>query len=698
MSKRRTPLAPAEVATGGILAGLSIALGLAGTVIPVLSIFFTIGSTIPIAMITAHMRPRASLGTALITILMSLAVGGIQSAQTVAQAVAVGLVVGYLARKEAHRAFVYGAALLLGIAGGALTWLLLLVLSESRNLVLESLRTTTNGYIALIGKIPALAPQTDAVQAIINTWIEHWYYWIPPLGALGIFVLTLVAHWLTMKVLRRITITAPWDPLVDTANRERTDTPTTPDPFPISLRDVTFTYPGSDTPALRGITLDISDGFTVIAGPNGSGKSTLSLVLAGAQPTSGQVIRPGGVGLGDEAGTAVVAQRSELQFLGDTVAEDIAWGMSDDERASLDLPELLHTVGLEGLEDASPRRLSGGQLQRLSLAGALARKPRVLISDESTAMIDSPGRRELLEVLHGLPALGTSVIHITHDATEASSADTLIRLRDGHIDTSDAPDPLEDTYSQVTPVIERSIAVPQPYQGGSIDHLWVKNVGHAYDVGSPWENTVLSDVSFIVSPGQALLITGENGSGKSTLARILTGLMRPTWGECTLGGSPVSLRVGDVGLARQFARLQLQRPTVAKDILAAAKVGAAVGSSDSARRHRGASSTLVDSDQLVAKALAEVGLPGDLASRNVDDLSGGQMRRVALAGVLASHPKVLVLDEPFAGLDVESRRLLSDVLRKRRADGLGLIIISHDTDELIDLVDNHLHLAQGVIR
>ena len=93
-----------------------------------------------------------------------------------------------------------------------------------------------------------------------------------------------------------------------------------------------------------------------------------------------------------------------------------------------------------------------------------------------------------------------------------------------------------------------------------------------------------------------------------------------------------------------------------------------------------------------------MGLPGDLASRNVDDLSGGQMRRVALAGVLASHPKVLVLDEPFAGLDVESRRLLSDVLRKRRADGLGLIIISHDTDELIDLADNHLHLAQGVIR
>ena len=174
--------------------------------------------------------------------------------------------------------------------------------------------------------------------------------------------------------------------------------------------------------------------------------------------------------------------------------------------------------------------------------------------------------------------------------------------------------------------------------------------------------------------------------------------MRPTWGECTLGGDPVSLRVGDVGLARQFARLQLQRPTVAKDILAAAKVGAAVGSSDSTRRHRGASSTLVDSDQLVAEALAEVGLPGDLASRNVDDLSGGQMRRVALAGVLASHPKVLVLDEPFAGLDVESRRLLSDVLRKRRADGLGLIVISHDTDELIDLVDNHLHLAQGVIR
>ena len=179
--------------------------------------------------------------------------------------------------------------------------------------------------------------------------------------------------------------------------------------------------------------MQIDEGFTVVLGPNGSGKSTLALVLAGAEPSSGRVIRPGRAGLGEFGGTALVAQRSELQFLGTTVVEDIFWGMSPEERSSVDLPGLLARVGLSGLEDSETRRLSGGQLQRLALAGALARRPKLLISDESTAMIDPAGRVQLLGILRGLAAEGTAVVHITHDPLESACAERVIRLEGGRV-------------------------------------------------------------------------------------------------------------------------------------------------------------------------------------------------------------------------------------------------------------------------
>lgn len=242
-----------------------------------------------------------------------------------------------------------------------------------------------------------------------------------------------------------------------------------------------------------------------------------------------------------------------------------------------------------------------------------------------------------------------------------------------------------------------------PSDHGEVEHLWARGLGHAYNPGTPWEREVLSEVSFFVSPGQSILITGENGSGKSTLARILTGLMRPSRGRCTLGSQPVHLRVGEVALSRQFARLQLQRPSVGLDILSAAGFGPLVGTSASGHPHRGASARKgaflnpVEAEYLLASALAEVGLDPSLSSKSVDELSGGQQRRVALAGLLAASPKVIVLDEPMAGLDADSRETLVRVLDQRKARGLGIVVISHDTEGLEALCDRRLHLDKGVL-
>jgi energy-coupling factor transport system ATP-binding protein len=178
-----------------------------------------------------------------------------------------------------------------------------------------------------------------------------------------------------------------------------------------------------------------------------------------------------------------------------------------------------------------------------------------------------------------------------------------------------------------------------------------------------------------IDHGEAVLVVGHNGSGKSTLAWVLAGLLHPSEGDARLEGEPLTSVVGQVGVAFQHARLQLLRPTVG------AEVAAASGASNLA----------------AWQALRAVGLdPQDLAPRRVDELSGGQARRVVLAGAIAAHPRALVLDEPFAGLDDQGRAELSAALvRLRNERGLTLVCVSHDRDLPAVLVDREIELVDG---
>lgn len=748
MTRRRTPLEPVEVATAGILTGLAVALGLLASISPLFPLVFQVGAVIPIAMLASRLRPRAGISAALVSVLLATAFGGIPTAYLLLQTSTIGLVVGFLHRKNANALSVGATAAAIGLLGAGITLGVFTLFASARELALESTRTAMTGYLKLLGKWKPLSGPAASATAWVDAFIAAWRIWLPTLAGLGLVVLLLSAYWLLGKVLARLDFARQWDPLAASARAEQSEAP--PAPLPVSLRGVNFTYPGSSRAALEGIDLDIDDGFTAILGPNGSGKSTLALVLAGAEPSGGTVTRAGAHGLGRHGGTAFLAQRSEIQFLGATVAEDVVWGLHEDERAQVDVSELLELVGLNGKEHTLTRRLSGGQLQRLALAGALARKPALLVSDESTAMIDTQGRADILDILAALPARGTAVVHITHDPIEAARAQRIVRLEDGKI-LSDSPCVPSVAPREVAPTVtseytahvgdtQHSSASPlalshlgarssidkeksplrpleiQPFESGGrsvspvevqeiptliapefmppVERLWAQGISHTYDSRTPWEHKVLTEVTFIVSPASALLITGENGSGKSTLARIMTGLMAPSSGKCTLGGDPVTQRIGDVALARQFARLQLQRPTVGLDILSAAGYGPSVGSG------HGRKNDALDPDeaqQIVAYALAEVGLDASLSHRGIDELSGGQMRRVALAGILASNPPILVLDEPMAGLDDQSRTILLDVLAKRKQAGLGIVVISHDIAGFDALCDEHLHLDQGVV-
>src|SRR6202012_1137611 len=199
-------------------------------------------------------------------------------------------------------------------------------------------------------------------------------------------------------------------------------------PVPVRLDQVRFRYPHPDQDALLPVNLEVKPGeHLAITGANGSGKTTLMLVLAGREPTSGIIERPGSVGLGQRGGTAVVMQHPESQVLGTRVADDVVWGLPPG--TTTDVAQLLREVGLESHAERDTGSLSGGGLQRWAGAAALAREPAMLIADEVTSMVDQEGREALLGVLSGLKQRHrTSVVHITHYNNEAESADSTINL------------------------------------------------------------------------------------------------------------------------------------------------------------------------------------------------------------------------------------------------------------------------------
>ncbi|MET0996697.1 MAG: ABC transporter ATP-binding protein, partial [Mycobacterium sp.] len=441
---------------------------------------------------------------------------------------------------------------------------------------------------------------------------------------------------------------------------------------PVQLRDVSFRYPGAEHDALSPTTMDIDTGEHVaVTGANGSGKTTLMLLLAGREPTAGVIDRAGKVGLGKLGGTAVVMQHPESQVLGTRVADDVVWGLPPG--TDTDVEGLLGEVGLSGFGERDTGGLSGGELQRLAVAGALARQPALLIADEVTSMVDQAGREALLEVLSGLTdRREMSLIHITHYNNEADTADRAVNL-------SASVDNMEMVGTAAAPAATVSAVAGGGRQRSGTPVLELDRVSHEYGTGTPWAKPALQNISFAVHEGDGVLIHGGNGSGKSTLAWIMAGLAVPTFGTALIDGEPAHEHVGAVALAFQAARLQLMRARVDLEVASAA------GFSPDERGR-------------VISALAAVGLDASLARRRTDQLSGGQMRRVVLAGLLARKPKALILDEPLAGLDAASQagllRLLEDL---RRNEGLTVVVISHDFVGLEELCPRILQLRDGVM-
>ena len=220
--------------------------------------------------------------------------------------------------------------------------------------------------------------------------------------------------------------------------------------------------------------------------------------------------------------------------------------------------------------------------------------------------------------------------------------------------------------------------------------LEIKNLTHTYGIGTPFRRSAVEDVSFAVEQGEFLGIIGHTGSGKSTLIQHLNGLLKPTSGHILLDGKDIwaepkkirSVRF-QVGLVFQYPEYQLFEETVYKDI-------------SFGPRNQGKTGEALD--HAVREAARLVGLRDEQLEKSPFELSGGQKRRVALAGVLAMEPKVLVLDEPTAGLDPAGREnLMANIREYHRHKNATILLVSHSMDEIAQNVDRILVLKSAHI-
>ncbi len=534
----------------------------------------------------------------------------------------------------------------------------------------------------------------------------------------------------------------------------------------ISVQDAVFDYLRPERDPVRAVDhvdLTVAAGRHVaVLGRNGSGKSTLArLVNALELPTEGTVV-VSGYDSRDEGSAWEIRQRCGMvfqnpdnQIVGTTVEEDVAFGP---ENLGVPQPEIrravdvsLAAVGLSEYAERPPHLLSGGQKQKLAIAGILAMKPRCILLDEATSMLDPVSRRDFMDmVVARVREDGITLVNITHHMEEAVLADEVVvlaagrvvargtpsevfeavdairsegldvpahmeiahlvaarrgvPLRPGETGTPDgaeaavlrvlgATDARRAAEAQAAPeapaaaetAVEAAAAPAAPDADGEI-LIDVRGLGFTYLKGTPFANVALEDVSFQVRRGEILGIAGHSGSGKSTLVQHLNGLLRTAPGVVRILGLDAS-RGGDVrairqkvGLLFQYPEHQLFEETVRGDIAFGPK-RMGLPEDEVARR--------------VAEAAAVVGLAPEDLDRSPFELSGGQKRRAAIAGVLSMRPEVLVLDEPAAGLDPAGRDEILSYVSSLRAHGATIVLVSHSMEDIARLADRVLVLDHG---
>lgn len=467
-------------------------------------------------------------------------------------------------------------------------------------------------------------------------------------------------------------------------------------------RELSVAYPGRPAPAVAGVSFELQPGaLLLVVGPSGSGKSTLARAIAGLIPWSvpgrldGELridgLRPDRADPADVvARVGVVFQDPSSQLVMERAEDDVAFGLEGRAwpRGAMRarVPEALGEAGLAGFERRRTARLSGGEQQRLALAGAFAPRPGLLVLDEPTSSLDPPGAVAFAARLADARASrSVTIVLVEHRADLAwPLADVVLALAaDGTPLAVGAPGEILERHR--ASLAGAGIWLPDeplprpggravPAQGAPVAEA--RSVSFAFERGIP----VLSGVDLAVGPGERVVLLGPNGSGKSTIARLLVGLLRPTEGAVRLAGRDPA-RIAPRELAR-LAGYVVQDPeqgflegTVEADLL--------VGLTGDERAR-------------VAEVADTLGLPlPRFGARNPYTLSGGEQRRLSLASQLVRRPGLLVLDEPTFGQDRRGYDSLVALLRERVAAGTALVAATHDLRFAGDVADRVVQLEGG---
>ncbi|GFO69036.1 hypothetical protein GMLC_26150 [Geomonas limicola] len=453
----------------------------------------------------------------------------------------------------------------------------------------------------------------------------------------------------------------------------------------LDIDRLSYRYPGAAQPALNEICCTVSAGECIcLTGHSGCGKSTLLSAVMGllrGGRLSGRVSIARGMGAGSGSCPAgMVFQNAESQLICTSVAEEVAFGPENlcvpPEEIGPRVLEALAAVGMEDHLGRNPERFSAGQKQRVAIASVLAMQPKLLLLDEPTSQLDAVGKAELAGILTRLKRLGYTLIIAEHDPRPfAGLIDRYLMLELGSLIAEQKSAPGVEYFRNRR---TEPVACCWAAAGSSLE---VAGIELAY----PETGTVLNGVSLTVPRGERLHLFGHNGAGKSTLLRCLSGLERPDRGEVMLCGlknpQPEQLP-GKVGVLFQNPARQLFGETVREEVaFTLQRLGL----------------TRPEWELRVAEAL-EICRIAHLVERAPLTLSFGEQHRVALAAVLAPRPELLLLDEPFAGLDFPQRLALLDILGELPGRlGTTVLIVSHD--ELPDprWADRSLILSGGAL-
>ena len=509
---------------------------------------------------------------------------------------------------------------------------------------------------------------------------------------------------------------------------------------------------------LKGVDLTIKKGeFIALLGRNGSGKTTFSKQLNAILRPSEGTVTVDEMGTRDaeklydiRQHVGMVFQNPDNQMVAANVEEEVAFGPEnlgmESDTIVARVKQALEQVRMWKRRKTAPNHLSGGQKQRIAIAGILAMHPDYIVLDEPTAMLDPKGRKEVMEALQRLnQEQEMTVILITHDMEEAALASRVILLADGQMRFDGRP---EKFFGADALLAEMGMEAPLSYrvrklidsdvfekkigdarvEEATIDKrekvaeydktgreweasselvdkkknkkaeaetdeknqalLSLQHVSYIYSPGTAYEKVALDDVNLSLGKGEIVGLAGHTGSGKSTMIQLLNGLLKPTSGTVTFEGKDIHAKGysgnylrSKVGMVFQYPEHQMICDTVWEDVAFGPGKQGLTGEACETR---------------VEEALRFVDLPEKYYQASPLQLSGGQKRRVAIAGVLAMHPEYIILDEPAAGLDAAGKREIFDRIRRMsREQGIGVLLVSHSMEDLAEYADRIIVLDDG---